>query len=405
MTHRTERSRQVFASYQDLGWRTGLVRALLIAVLAASIPAAPVAVLRVLLSWRLDFVLPLALLAALMGVFDTLRLGRPDWRDRRGLAFRLGEIVALLVVTQVSIWAFSTGWPAGAELATWVRHPGLFLSGHLWVVGVLQVCVWGLAVAITGDFLELAIQPDEVAAQQSHEWGDTRSQWRVFRPVPRGEIVGRFAQRWVWGGIVVVTLAALSRVTAGTDARGILKFGIGRLDLPSDVLVGLLCYFLAGLLLLSDARLAVLRGRWYNERVEIAPPVMRRWHLSGLLVLLLVAGAALLLPLGSTGWLGTALEWFIALLIRIAMGLMLLLSMLAALLLYPLSWLRGNDEAQPVVPPTLPVIPTQAEATQPPARLVGRRPLVDRHRGWSSVICCRPTFGPAGGCPGWTAHG
>ena len=181
--------------------------------------------------------------------------------------------------------------------------------------------------------------------------------------MPRGEIVGRFAQRWVWGGIVVVTLAALSRVTAGTDARGILKFGIGRLDLPSDVLVGLLCYFLAGLLLLSDARLAVLRGRWYNERVEIAPPVMRRWHLSGLLVLLLVAGVALLLPLGSTGWLGTALEWLIALLIRIAMGLMLLLSMLAACCSILCSWLRGNDEAQPVVPPTLPVIPTQAEAT------------------------------------------
>jgi len=91
LPHRT------FADFHDTGWRTGLFRALLIAVLAASAVAAPAAVLRLLMSWRMVYLLPLALSAALLGVFDTVRLGRPDWRDRRGLVFRLGEVLLLLV--------------------------------------------------------------------------------------------------------------------------------------------------------------------------------------------------------------------------------------------------------------------------------------------------------------------
>lgn len=65
-------------------------------------------------------------------------------------------------------------------------------------------------------------------------------------------------------------LAALSRVSITQNTVGILRIGITGLGLPSDVLVGLWCYFFAGLLLLSDARFAVLRGRWFNEGVELA---------------------------------------------------------------------------------------------------------------------------------------
>jgi hypothetical protein len=161
-------------------------------------------------------------------------------------------------------------------------------------------------------------------------------------------------------------MAALSRVTLAQDARGILKFGFGYLGIPSDVLAGLLCYFLAGLLLLSDARLAVLRGRWYNEGVTIASPVTRRWHLTGLLVLLMVAALALLLPLGSTGWLGQALEWLIALVMRLLMAIFFLISLLIALLAYLSQLLFGKPADQPARAPAVPSldIPTQAEAAR-----------------------------------------
>jgi hypothetical protein len=355
-----------FADFQDAGWRTGLFRSLLIALLAASAVAAPVAVLRLLVSWPMAYLLPVAFLAALIGVFDTVRLGRPDWRDRRGLVFRLGEIMLLMVVAQLAIWSCAAGWPTGAEVARWLRHPDVFFSGELIVTGMLLLSAWGLAVSATGDFLDLAIQPDEVAARESHEWGDTRSQWRVFRPVGRGEIVGRFAKRWVWGGVVLVMLAALSGLSVTQDAASILKFSFSRPGLPPDVVAGLLCYFLSGLLLLSDARLAVLRGRWYNEEVEIAPGVMRRWHVTGTFMVLAVAAAALLLPLGSTAWLGQALEWLINLTIRIMMMLQLLFFLLITLLSYPFHSLLkpGNDEAAVLLQRPILQIPPEIEAAR-----------------------------------------
>lgn len=355
-----------WADFQDTGWRTGLFRAALIALWAASMLAAPVAILRALTPWRLGYVLPLALFVALTGVLNTVRLGRPDWRDRRGTAFRLGEMVFLLAVAQLAIWLFSTHWPTPADLATWLRHPGDFFSGQFVVVGALLLLVWGLAAAVAGDFLELAIQPDEVAARASHAWGDASSQWRVFRPAPRGEVVGRFAQRWVWWGVLLVTLTASSRVTLAQDSQGILKPGIGQLGIPPDVLIGLLCYFLAGLLLLSDARLAVLRGRWYNEGVAVTPPVTRRWRLTGLLILLAVALLALLLPVGSTGWLGQALEWLIALAMRVMLAFLFLITLLLTLLTYLWQLIFGAPAERPLAAPAAPplAIPTQAEAAR-----------------------------------------
>ena len=356
---------RVFSDFHDTGWRTGGFRALLIAILATSAVVAPVAVLRIVMSWRMVYLLPLAFLAALIGVFDTIRLGRPDWRNRRGLVFRLGEIILLLVGAQIVVWSFSVGWPTGAEIGRWLRHPGVFFSGELVATSLLVLSAWGLAVLVTGDFLDLAIQPDEVAAHESHEWGDARGQWRLLRPVSRGEIVGRFAQRWIWGGVILVLVAASSGLSMIQDATSILKFSFSRPGLPPDVVGGLLCYFVSGLLLLSDARLAVLRGRWYNEGVEMAPAVTRRWHVTGLLTVLTVAAVALLLPLGSTGWLGQALEWLIALTIRIMISLLLLLSLLLNLLLYPFRLLLKQGNAALAVSSQRPIsiIPTQVEAT------------------------------------------
>jgi hypothetical protein len=358
-------SYRALADFHDTGWRTGLFRALLIAALAAGATAAPVAILRIVLSWRMGYLLPLAFLAALIGVFDTLRLGRPDWRDRRRVAFRLGEIVLLLLVAQVVIWSAATGWPSLAVFGTWLRHPARFLTGQWIATGLLVLAAWWLAVQVTGDFLDLAIQPDEVAVRQSHAWGQPASQWRVFRPVGRDEIVGRFVKRWAWGGVALVLLAALSGLSVTEDVASLLRFSFSRLGLPPDVVVALLCYFLAGLLLLSDARLAVLRGRWYNEGTETAPDVLQRWHVTSLLALLVVAGVALLLPLGPTSWLGQAVEWVIALVMRIAMALFLLFSLLLSLLFYPLRFLFKPGEEGAIAPPpaTAAGPPAQAGAT------------------------------------------
>ena len=266
----------------------------------------------------------------------------------------------LLAALRLAVWAFSTGLPDLEAVRSWLRQPGTFFDDQFILIGALLLAAWGLAVGITGDFLELALRPDEVAAQESRVWGESGSQIRAYRPTLRSEIVGRFAGRWGGGGIVLVACAALSRITFNPDGKGLFKLGLSQLGLPADVLAALLCYFLAGLLLISHARLALLRGHWYNEGAEIGSAVVRRWHWSGLLVVLLVAGLAALLPIGSTGWPAVVLGAIIAFLVQVAYAVLLILALLLSLVLYPLRFLLARQPSEmPALSP--PPIPTRAE--------------------------------------------
>jgi hypothetical protein len=354
------RKRAVYQDYFDAPWNAGLLRPILIALVAASAVAGPLAMLREISPWRLGYVLPVALLAALEGVYSTNRLGRPRWRDRRGLLFRVGEVVCILVVMLLAQWLFSTGLPDRDDLGLWLRHPSAVFDPQFFFVGGLILLAWALAIGITGDFLDLAIQPDEVAAHDSAVLSESRSQMRAFRPVSRSDIMARFATRWAWGGVVLVLFTALSRVEVGT-AEG-LQLGVADLGIAPDILAALLCYFVAGLALLSQTRLAVLRGRWYNQDIEVEPTVLRRWHVNALLAMLVVGGIAALLPIGSTGRLSAVLQVVLGFLVRIFYFVMALFTLLVTLMLYPFRFLfNAADEAPPPTTPELEVL-TQEEA-------------------------------------------
>ena len=106
--------------------------------------------------------------------------------------------------------------------------------------------------------------------------------------------------------MLLVVCAALTRVVVTTQVSGVLRFGLRGLELRPEATASLVCYFLAGLLLMSHGRLAVLRGRWFNQDVQIDEPLIRRWHVNSLVFVGLIALVALLLPLGKTGWLAPA---------------------------------------------------------------------------------------------------
>jgi hypothetical protein len=367
---------RVFTDYYDEAWHTSLYRLVLIALMAGSFAAGPL-VLRwgIVGSWS-GYVLPLAALSGMLGAMTTGLLGRPSWRDRRGAMFRLGEIALLLVLTRVLVWVFSDGLPTLADLQEWVLAPGSFFSGEYLFAAVTLLMSWWLSFEAAADFRALAIQPDEAAARASETWGDSKSQWRVGRSQPRIDILQGFAVRWIALGVVLIICAGLTRVDVGVTAGGIVRVGLRGLGLRGEVVVALALYFLTGLLLLSHGRLAVLRGRWYNQEVEIAPSLVHRWHTSSVLFVLLIALVALLMPLGTTGWLAEALEWLIALIARILMAIALFFTLLFALLMRLLEAIFGAPAEMPVETPTpepMPQpIPTQAEmADQLPPWLGG----------------------------------
>jgi hypothetical protein len=259
------------------------------------------------------------------------------------------------------VWAFSVGWPGLDDLKLWLRQPSAVLDSQFLFFGVWIVLAWSLAVAITGDFLELALQLDEIAARDSHVWGESRSQVRAGRATTRTEILKRFSVRWMVGGGALVLFASLSQVDVSFGDRGVVQFGLSGLGLSSDLLIALLCYFLAGLLLISQGRLAVLRGRWINQDVDVQPVVLKRWQINSLLAVLLVGLIAALLPVGTTSWLSQAIGALMALLMRLLYLLFFLLLALLSLLLWPLRLLFRSPAESPIEPMQPLSIPTQAE--------------------------------------------
>jgi hypothetical protein len=354
----------------DAAWAGGLFRPLLIAVVAASVVVGPLSLLRLFsIRWPLGYVLPAAFVAALEGVYSTLRLGRPSWRDRRGLAFRVGEIVIVLAAFRIAVWTFGTGWPGLAEAQTWLRHPAAFFGDQFVFLGIWIFVAWLLAVGITGDFLDLALQPDEIAAHDSSLWGESRSQLRVGRGGSRSELLARFVTRWAVGGVILVFSASLARADLSVSSAGLLRLGLGSFGLPPELLVALLCYFLAGLLLISQARLAVLRGRWYNQDMDVQPMVLRRWHVNGVIAVLLVGVIAALLPMGSTSWLSGVLAAAMTLVMRLGYLMMFVLALLVAILTWPLRFLLQSGAT--VAPPQMTPLefPTQADVRSMASRL------------------------------------
>ena len=357
---------RVFTNYHDEAWHTSLFRTALIALMAGSFAAGPI-VLRFGLGgpWS-GYLLPFAVVYGAAGALTTGLLGRPNWRDRRGAAFRLGEVILLLLFRGLA-WVFAEGLPGPGEIKSWLASPGGFFTGEFAFASVTLLLSWGIAVATASDFRELAIQPDEVAARERHDWGESKSQWRVGLPRARAEIMQGFALRWIGLGALLVVSAGLTRIEFATNQEGMVRIGLRGLGIRNEVVGALVCYFLAGLLLLSHGRLAVLRGRWYNQEVEIGDSLIRRWHASSVVFVVLIALAALLLPLGTTGGLARALEWLIALLPRIAIAMVFLFTLLIALIAQLLRSIFGAGaemlpEAQ--VPAPLPqAIPTQAEMT------------------------------------------
>lgn len=354
-------ARPAYGGFRDAAWAGAPWRSAAIVLLSASIIAGPLALLHAATAWRMGYILPAALAAAVLGVASAARLGRPDWRDRRGAALRAGELALLLVALRVLIWATpGNGLPAG-DPGRWLREPALLIDAQYLWMALLAAAVWWFAASGAADFQELAIRADEVAARERHDLTDAAGRWRLYMPTTRREIVARFGGRWVLVGTAVVLAAALSRVQVGVGERQILHFALAERGLSLPVTAALACYFLLGLALLGQARLGELRARWYNDGLAADGAVTGRWGLWTGLAVVGVAAAALMLPIGGAGVLGRAIEFVLALMARLGLALFFLLVGLLSLLLTPFRSLLAGTSRPPPALPQEPAVPTQAE--------------------------------------------
>ena len=298
----------------DSLWKRSVLRPLLIATLVTALLTGPLAIGQVIAPQLLPdcqvrqtgYVLPLLFLVATEAVYTTTWLAHPRRRLQRTPGFRLAELVVWLVLVRLLLWALHGHWPDLYDLWRWLRAPGLFFDPEFVVVSLLTALAWAEGISNSTIFQQLALQPDELSEPPDRY---STSDWRapLGYGTSRSAILARFAQRWMWGGAILVLCAALSRLEFRPGA-GWRMFGLAHLDLSPLLIVALVVYFLCGLLLMSVGRLAILRARWRAEHIEGEQAVVRRWPRFTLLLLLLIGVLAALLPLGSTWRLGTWLQ-------------------------------------------------------------------------------------------------
>ncbi len=273
--------------------------------------------------------------AALVGCYTTTVLVRPGQRQRRTMSFRLAELGLILFIARFALWSTVEGWPT---LGAMVLQPfGVFLTLGFVINAILILIAWGMAVLVTSDFLAMGLQADEMidleAASRPISGDDHRIQ------SDRRALVRRFSERWAMGGMLMILLTAASQVGMGTNGF----FALVRQDIAGGVIGAAIVYFMLGLLLLTFGHLAALRARWQLAKLPTESTIARNWPFYAFGLVLVVAAAAFLMPLGGT----FRLAQLMGLAMRMISGAVYLI---LGLIMGLLALLFGGDE-EPVEEP------------------------------------------------------
>jgi hypothetical protein len=340
----------------DQFWMGSLLRPALIAVVSVSLVLALVAFIRRLIpdlppvyTELLAFV---GATAAVVGCFTTTWLAQPGQRSKRSMGYRAAEITLVLGTLRIAIWLTTDSFPGLEQFL--LRPVDSLLDGYF-LVGILVIgLAWFMATAMTEDLLAMALQPDDLYTIRTFgdRWQDTARPVYVDRPA----ILRRFVARWVIGGILLVLLAAGSRYDL--PESGFL--GVIRQNIDPTVVTAIILYFLAGLVLISQGQLALLRARWTLQKTPSTPSIRRNWPIYALIIIVLIGVVAALLPLGGTFYLAQILSAILSTLYMLFFGIF---RFILSLFLILMAWLSGEEaEAPPPPPPT----PEPAQVFTPP---------------------------------------
>ncbi|MEZ4623043.1 MAG: hypothetical protein R2867_47130 [Caldilineaceae bacterium] len=341
----------------DQQWLGSILRPALIAVLIGCLDIAILSMLLrlypALSGGYTQSIVGISLLAVLLACATTTWLAQPEKRHLRRPIFRLAEFAFVIVLARILVWVTVGPFPT---LTALLYRPleGLFDGPFIFAAIVIGLS-WIFAGELTSDLLRLALQPDELFAIEEDRIGELVRTSNSDRPA----ILQRLVSRWVGGGILLVLIAASVRI----ERPDVGFLAITRQNIDPTIIAAVVIYFLAGLLLISQGQLAILRTRWLIDRVPASEQVLGQWpiYVIGLLVGIgLLAG---LLPFGGTFLLAQVLYAIVSFffnaifsIFRFFMGLLLLI----------IAMLSGEAPETPLEAPTPEAAPPPLQEMLPP---------------------------------------
>ncbi|MCA9959576.1 MAG: hypothetical protein KC443_11110, partial [Anaerolineales bacterium] len=271
-------------------------------------------------------------LTALEAVYTTNWLHHPDRRTVARTGYRAAEFFFLLLILRVAAWFISKQpLPDLDTIRLFLRAPLLFFSDSFFLAMlILAFLNWLLAIRVGIIFTHLAVSPGEATfyAQPA----SVQMLHADNKPIytGRGNLMREFIQVWLWGGVLLIISVGFSSIDLHTLEQQFNVLSLTHLGLPTELLMALVLYFLAGFWLTSQGRLEALNARWLINGIHKHDTIERHWQRNSLFVLLGIALIAAFVPIGST----LPISRFL----NIALGV---LSYATTMILYLFSFLLG----------------------------------------------------------------
>lgn len=243
-----------------------------------------------------------ALLMTAWGIVSTRMLEQlPRWQ-RNPLAHRAAEFVTIATLMRGVTWLYVVPPPSFslAGLRALLRDPAPLFDNSVFAYTIFALWCWQCGSAVASVFNEIDLTDYELRYFAQ----DSRERRYTLRDSPqriqRSALLQDFFRLWIYGGILLIVLAAMSTVAINNFLPDGGFRSLARLPLPPAMLAALLVYLFSGLWLLAYGRSIVLYARWIADGVQSTADFARRWRRYGLVLLLTVGLLASLLPIGST---------------------------------------------------------------------------------------------------------
>jgi hypothetical protein len=324
------------------GWADNFFRPLLVTVMILSFNVSLVNLVRLVNpAWRGIYFLGGILLVTLEAIYSYRILKqRRSFEVGPLLRYRLAEWVLLIVILKLLNLAGKPPGAMWAELEALWYDPLNLINVEFYVVIILAMLAWTIATATMDDF-EALYDPYSIHTR------------------PMESLTTRF----FWGGTILVLISGVSQWVARAGAASLLDYQRPSL---SEILINVLVYFMAGLVLLSQANLTRLLVGWQYQKITITRSLAKQWARYGLLFLGVITLVVFFLPTSYTlGFLNSA-GIIIQSLIRI---IVFLVELLLFLITLPLMWLASLFESPAemprFVPPAAPPMATPPPAATP----------------------------------------
>lgn len=293
--------------YITNAWSRRVVQPLLIAILVTSLGTAVIAVIQfVLPNQPLLRIVPFVFLIILEGIYTKQWLMRPNQRALNRTAYRAAELMFIFLASRFYTWAVFGNRPVLELFTEYLKSPGLLLfDPYMVFTFILTLVSWGVGLGFGTLFNDLAIDEGEARyfLLPKNERSDDARPYRLNRTA----LVNIFFGQWLWGGVIMLMLTAMSTIDLPTAVSNF-TLNVSRLGLSPALFWALMGYFISGFLLLSQGRLTAQTARWLRAGAVKETAVERSWYRNSTWLLLLIALITAFLPIGSTTPIGQLLS-------------------------------------------------------------------------------------------------